>query len=548
MRALVAVALVLSTGCTKNGPRKVGTQPSWRKTEKPAPVVRSVTFAPTTEAVQRYNEPFQTPPKSPLNDAIAAAVRDAAAKAGTQTPVADARLFRACAELAEIVPEDGAVGFSLIEFALQRQGIIEPSPSLLVMWGDIESPEAIVEQLQPHIERYLADGATARFGIGTVKSSRDGSDAVVFSMQGSSVTTQPIPRALPAAGSFMLDAVVDARFKHPEVFVTREDGKTDLLKLELGHAGAFRAEVACGAHKGRQQVEITASDARGSTVLANFPVWCATTPPASVTIAPSIDDAPVATTEEAERRLLAMVNRDRGAQNLPPLAWDDRVAAVSRLHSAEMQRTKNVAHISPTTGSAADRVRAAGIKTAVVLENVARARILAEAHQGLMNSPGHRANIMSSSATHVGIGVVFGEESTGGLDIFVTQVFTRVQPKVDPARASDQVYAKLTAVKPVGNSPRLTGIAQQLADAMAAGKSREQAYALVKKQVDGLGAAYARVGSSVTAAAELESLDGASLLGDATKVDDVGIGIGQGTHAEIGDGAIWIVLLVAQKR
>ena len=74
---------------------------------------------------------------------------------------------------------------------------------------------------------------------------------------------------------------------------------------------------------------------------------------------------------EAERRLLAMVNRDRGAHNLATLQWDDRVAAVSRAHSEEMKRTKNVAHISPTTGSAADRVRAARIKTAVVLENVA---------------------------------------------------------------------------------------------------------------------------------------------------------------------------------
>lgn len=547
MRALAAVALVISAGCTKNGPRKVGTQPSWRGTAKASPVAGPVTFAPATEAVKRYNEPFQAAPRTPLNDAIVAAVRDAALAAGTPTPVADVRLFRACAELAEVVPEEGVIGYRLVEFALQRHGIIEPSPNLLVVWGDIESPEVIVEQLQPHLQSILADGAFARVGIGTAKRQSDGTGAVVFALQGSGVSTQPIPRALPAAGAFELDAVVDARFKDPEVFVTHDDGTTERLALDLGHAGAFRSKVACGARKGRQQVEITAHDASGSTVLANFPVWCGTTPPVSVTIDPSIDDAPVATTEEAERRLLAMVNRDRGAQNLPPLAWDDRVAAVSRSHSDEMQRTKNVAHISPTTGSAADRVRVASIKTAVVLENVARAYSIAEAHQGLMNSPGHRANIMSASATHLGIGVVFGEEISGRREIFVTQVFTRVPPKVDPVRASEQVYAKVTAVKPVGNSPRLAAIAQQLAVAMAAGKTRDQAYAQVKKQVDGLGAVYARVSSVVTAAAELESLEGASLLGTA-KVDDVGIGIGQGTHPEIGEGALWIVLLLAQKR
>src|SRR4030095_14087055 len=106
---------------------------------------------------------------------------------------------------------------------------------------------------------------------------------------------------------------------------------------------------------------------------------------------------------EAEKRLLALVNRDRQSSGLPDLSWDDKVADVARAHPAEMRKTKGVAHISPTTGSAADRVRAAKLKTAVVLENVARAYGIGEAHLGLMNSPGHRANIMSGAATHIGI-------------------------------------------------------------------------------------------------------------------------------------------------
>ncbi|MDX2090135.1 MAG: CAP domain-containing protein [Kofleriaceae bacterium] len=549
MRAVVAVALAVLAGCPSSGPQKVGTQPSWRRGEAHAAArpMGPVTFAPTSVAAERYNEPFQAAPSSPLGDAVTALVRDAATAAGTQRPVPDARLFKACEELAAIVPEEGVISYTLVEFALQRHGIIEPSPHLLVVWGDIDSPEVIVEQLKPRVQEILGDGASARVGIGTAKRAPDGTGAVVFALQASGVSTSPIPRALPAGGAFKLDAVVDARFKDPEVFVTHDDGVTERLALKARHAGAFTSEVACGQRIGRQQVEITAHDASGSTVLANFPIWCGAQPPVSVTVDPSIDDAPVATAEEAERRMLAMVNRDRGAQNLPALQWDDRVAAVSRSHSDEMKRTKNVAHISPTTGSAADRVRAAGIKTAVVLENVARAYSVSEAHQGLLNSPGHRANIMSQSATHVGVGIVFGEEISGRREIFVTQVFTRVPPKVDPARAADQVLAKLMAYKPVGNSPRLGSIAQQLADSMASGKPREQAYAGVKKQVDALGAVYARVGSVITAAAELEALDGKSLIGDA-KTDEVGIGIAQGAHPEIGDGAIWIVVLVGEKR
>ena len=551
MRSLAILALMLVAGCPPSGPQKVGNQPSWRgpAAEKPTTVMAPITFAPAAEPVQRYNEPPQQPVKSPLGDAVTIAVKDAAIRAGTNIPTADARLFRACAELAEIVPEDDVPTYRLVEFALQRNGIIEPSPRLLVVWADLDSPQLIVEQLQPHLAEFLKDGATARLGIGAAKRSADGSGAIVFALQGSGVSTTPIPRALPANGSFQIDAVVDSKFKDPEVFITYDSGSTERLDLKPGHAGGFVSKVACGPHTGRQQVEITASDVNGSTVLANFPVWCGSQPPVSLTVDPSADDAPVTTTEDAERRLLALVNRDRQAAGLPALIWDDKVAAVARGHSEEMRRTKNVAHISPTTGSAGDRVRAAKIRTAVVLENVARAYGVGEAHQGLMNSPGHRANITSRTATHLGIGVVFGDEVSGRREIFITQVFTRVPPKVDPAQATAAVQQRIvgSVTKSIGTSVKLAAIAQQLADALAAGKTREQAYPLVKRQVDALGSSYARVGSVITAAADLDTIDGKSLLGDGI-VDDIGVGVAQGPHPEIGEGAMWIVVLMAQKR
>lgn len=541
---LPALALL---ACSGRGPQKVGAQPSWRGSARVNPPAGPVTFAPSSQPAVRYNEPVEAPPRSQLGDATILAVREAAAKAGTVIPIADARLFRACAELAEVVPEEGIISYNVVEFALQRNGIVEPSPHLLVVWGDIDSPQLIVKELQPRLAEILGDGATARVGIGAAKRMPDGTGAVVFALQGSWVSTSPIPRAVKAGGSFTVDAVVDARYKDPEVFVTRDSGATERIELKAGQSGAFTTQVTCGTRIGRQQVEITASDVQGSTVLANFPVWCGAEPPLSLTVEPSRDDAPVSDPVDAEKRLLALINRDRLAAGLHALLWDERVADVSRGHSTDMRRTKVVAHISPTTGSAADRVRAAKIKTAVVLENVARAYGLGEAHHGLMNSPGHRANITSQTATHLGIGVVFGDEVSGQREIFITQVFTRVPPKIDPSRAVDQIRQKIAVVKSVGLSAKLVSIAQQLADELATGKTREQAYPAVKRQVDALGNVYSRVGSVITAASELDSIDGPALLGEAHP-DDVGIGIAQGTHPEIGEGAIWIVVLLAQKR
>lgn len=550
MRWFAVLALLLVAGCpSSGGPTQVGTQPSWRGSAQPPVALAPITFAPSAEPAQRYNEPVPPPPHSELGDAVTAAVRDAAQKLGAAAPAPDARLFRVCEELASVTPEDGTPPYRVIEFAMHRNGIIEPSPRVLIMSGDVTSPKAIIAQLEPHLAEYLKEGPVARLGVGIAKRRSDGTGIAVFALQASFVSTTPIPRALPANGAFVLDAVVDARYKDPEVFVTYNDGSTERLDLKAARGGAFTSKVSCGKHTGLQQVEVTASDSKGSTVLANFPVWCGVQPPVSLTVDPATEEEAITTPGDAEQRLFALVNRDRVAASLPALVWDEKVAAVARGHSEEMRRTKVVAHISPVTGSAGDRVRVANIKTAVVLENVARAYGVSEAHQGLMNSPGHRANIMSRAATQLGIGVVFGEEALGRREIFVTQVFTRVPPKVDAKQVTALMEQRISAAVPrrIGTNPKLAAIAQRLSDELAGGKTREQAYPLVARQVEALGSAYVRVGSVITAAADLDTLDGKSLLGDGI-VDDIGVGVAQGPHPEIGDGAIWIVVLFGQRR
>src|SRR3954468_14119208 len=115
--ALVALVAVVAAGCPgSKGPQQVGSQPSWRTGgAKGGTAIAPVTFAPTAEPAQRYNEPLQLPPKSPLGDAVIAMVKDAAGRAGTNVPFADARLFRACAELAAVVPQEGVITYAAVE-------------------------------------------------------------------------------------------------------------------------------------------------------------------------------------------------------------------------------------------------------------------------------------------------------------------------------------------------------------------------------------------------------------------------------------------------
>jgi len=125
-------------------------------------------------------------------------------------------------------------------------------------------------------------------------------------------------------------------------------------------------------------------------------------------------------------------------------------------------------------------------------------------------------------------------------------VFIRIPPKVDREQAADLVRERINAVRPVSVNVKLAAVAQDLAEGLAAGKSRESLWPGAKKKLDGLNTAYARVGSVISAVADLETVDGQQLLGD-YKADDIGVGIAQGPHPDIGEGAIWVVVLMAEK-
>jgi uncharacterized protein YkwD len=551
--SLVVVAAAWSAGCSGGGggPSKVGGQPSWRQgTQLRASVSPTrggpVVFAPDSTASSTYGDPATAAPTTELGRSIEAAVALAAKQANLPAPVADGRLFTAAEELAAVVPDEGVIAYSLVEFALQRQGIIEPSPHLLVVWGPLDDPAVLVEQLAPRIPELLAAGATARLGIGAAR--RAGNEGVVvFALQGSAVEIKPVPRAFPDGGVIKLSGRVLAPFKDPEVFVTHENGAVSRLPSAGKTPAEFAAQVDCASRVGRQQIEVTANDATGSTVLANFPVWCNEAAPASISVDTTIDDGEITDAADAEQRLLGLVNRDRAAAGLSALVWDDAVAEVARAHSREMRATGVVAHVSPQTGTAADRVRVAGIKTAAVLENVARAYGVGEAHVGLMNSPGHRANLMSAVATHIGVGVVLGDDVAGRRELFVTQVFIRVPPRIDPAAAAQAIHAKLDGVRRVDTDAVLESAAQKVADKLAAGVPRDKAWAESKRTLEGLAGKYRRIGSVQTAVADLDAITGDALLGGYAP-DLVGVGAAQGSHPEIGDGAIYIVLLLGEKR
>jgi uncharacterized protein YkwD len=122
---------------------------------------------------------------------------------------------------------------------------------------------------------------------------------------------------------------------------------------------------------------------------------------------------------DAANEIFSRVNRARVDAGLAPLAWSEPLAEVALGHAYDMYLGGFFSHTSPTTGGLADRLRVAAIPYRIAGENLALAATPSDVHRGLMESPGHRANILGEEYRRVGIAVV-----SGRLGLMTVQVFT----------------------------------------------------------------------------------------------------------------------------
>jgi len=121
-----------------------------------------------------------------------------------------------------------------------------------------------------------------------------------------------------------------------------------------------------------------------------------------------------------EKEMIALVNKERTSLGLKALTYNEALQEIGRKHSTDMFKRGYFAHNSPEGKSVADRAEEAGYFYLVIGENLAYAPDLDLAHTGLMNSPGHKANILSEDFNKVGIGIMDG----GAYGLMVTQVFS----------------------------------------------------------------------------------------------------------------------------
>ena len=129
---------------------------------------------------------------------------------------------------------------------------------------------------------------------------------------------------------------------------------------------------------------------------------------------------------DLEQRVVAAINAERAAAGLPELRIEAHLNDAAQGHSDWMGDTGTLSHEGAGGSSATERIEASGLplegswRTA---ENVAYASLsggldageVDTMHAGLMESPGHRANILDPDVAYVGVGLSIGTATVAGV-------------------------------------------------------------------------------------------------------------------------------------
>lgn len=129
--------------------------------------------------------------------------------------------------------------------------------------------------------------------------------------------------------------------------------------------------------------------------------------PAPVQTAPTAQRSSGSSGEE--QSMLSLVNQARSKAGSKPLHIDASLSKLARMKAQDMVNKGYFSHTSPTYGTPYEMLKAYGVHYSYAGENLAGAATVQSAHDNLMDSPGHRDNLLNQDFTRVGIGVVSSE-------------------------------------------------------------------------------------------------------------------------------------------
>jgi uncharacterized protein YkwD len=491
--------------------------------------------------VARYDTAAVEWTATPVDTAILEALRPLAAP-----PLeADGPLARLSASLLDQVGEDGTPPRGeVVEFLARWHGLVEPQPAMFV--AQAPSPEELAAAIAEMVGEGVARVPYNRMGVASQAVPGGHRALALVSMRW--VEVEPVPARLDVGESFTLRGRLAGPFRTPRVVVT--DATDHTRELPAEGTASFAAELPTET-AGVLNVEVLGESERGVMVLANFPLWVGQEPPRSVVLPP--DGGAAGGAGAVGDELFRLANQARHARGLPPFERTAALDRVGALHSAEMHEDGFVGHTSPSSGSPSDRLGRAGIRSALVLENIGRGYSAREIHEGLMLSPGHRGNLLHASATHLGIGVVAEPEGDRAAYL-ATEVFIQVLREMDPGAAARELVRKVNqrrqarGVPAVSFDEGLSRMARETVSRFLRDRvPQADAVGALNRQLEPYGLAYRRVAVLFAATTSVDETAAMEPLLDPS-VGVLGVGVGQGEHPEIGHTALVTIVVMGWPR
>jgi uncharacterized protein YkwD len=196
----------------------------------------------------------------------------------------------------------------------------------------------------------------------------------------------------------------------------------------------------------------------------------------------------------ARAAVLCLVNVERAARGVAPVAPESRLEAAATAHAVDMRVRSFFNHTNPDGASPGDRISAAGYAWSAYGENIAYGqRTPAAVMDAWMRSTGHCQNILSPRVTEVGIGV--DGQSRGWVQNFARPSGVPAPAGPDTSAACPAAGVTVGAVAPPAPAPVPAALAVVPAPAAVA----EPAVAPVKPGIPGAPSGEMPAGGAATA-------------------------------------------------
>ncbi len=301
-----------------------------------------------------------------------------------------------------------------VAFAQRTAGEPHPWPKVWVASARVLAPYPTLQKFDAWLTE-LGQSSLRRCGVAGGVSS-DGGEVIVAVVVDALADLAPLSRRVRTGQWLSVAAHLRVHAEGGKVIVLGPSGAPQPLPTSFD-GKTLRAWFAPDG-PGEFTVQAVADFASGPRPVLEAHVFSDIEPP----VLPNSDMAPgedeTRDEQDEERAVARMLTSARAWAGLPALARDGRLDAVARDHAVRIARAQRLAH-NVGDGDPGERLRAIGLETHEIGENLATAPNVILAHRAIWASPSHRANVLSRNFERVGLGVA--HDSRG--DIWVVEAF-----------------------------------------------------------------------------------------------------------------------------